>query len=721
MEVIPQILFYIVGTYVTFSDLMHLSLTSKLMNKKTSEARTLLAKREVIRLFSSDLHCFRMIIHSISYELGPQDFSTPTLSDGNNWLEILKEGLQIKQCWPEKLKSKMETISVVLQNPENTLPSFHRNSFSKLETTMQENLFEILNKCHSKMNTFSPFLEFEFGKFNNLESIYVLNTNYYLHNSNAFENTPKISMMAQLHYSLVSLVKYYWKIHRISILGRLGITINKSKDNLNWLNGISGETEKNMVNVNEHHRPTIYRNGSTTISNQSSYSNATKYGEFLYEYSVRWAAFSNSIWKLSSMLSNFEQSFNESYTESWPETSFKFTIFRMMTRIWSEEVLTKEMMGYLKEMFTFWIQEYHKDMIQHIRDKTVLKDNSSMQVVLKKFFQALVDLSINEKTVHYMNCSDVELDKLYKTFETILLQETSSFIKNALEVGYKANNLKLVYSVFENHSTTVKGFLFHRSQRLFDKTRTEVIVKFVRFLICSRLKQFESFDASKIEGKWNPTYENVMNTIFEGKDSVFLKNFNKAAEEKNIDKSQFKKYWMITMGKDWALIKKMYDNTLLSYDKILKAFNDKDAKVKAHKISIGIEQPTTKEEIKLISLMNRANKKYIDKILFEYFGSFNRRDLRSFSTTEQPCCEKDRFDFYEWKSDDKNDYNENENEEDKETQDCSESTNDACTGSDFSRVFKNGQHWLEIRTKSMKKNELIIPLKPSFLARRGSM
>ena len=59
-----------------------------------------------------------------------------------------------------------------------------------------------------------------------------------------------------------------------------------------------------------------------------------------------------------------------------------------------------------------------------------------------------------------------------------------------------------------------------------------------------------SFDQSKIKSKWSPAYESVMNTIFEGKDSVFLKNFNKAVEEKNIDKSQFKKYWMITMGKD---------------------------------------------------------------------------------------------------------------------------------------------------------------------------
>ena len=107
MEAIPQILLYVIGTYVTFRDIMHLSLTSKRMNKKAIEARRLLAKREVMRIFSSDLHEFRVIIHSISYELGPQDLSIPTLSDGYDWLEILREGLEIMQNWPKNLKLQL--------------------------------------------------------------------------------------------------------------------------------------------------------------------------------------------------------------------------------------------------------------------------------------------------------------------------------------------------------------------------------------------------------------------------------------------------------------------------------------------------------------------------------------------------------------------------------------------------------------------------------------
>jgi hypothetical protein len=79
----------------------------------------------------------------------------------------------------------------------------------------------------------------------------------------------------------------------------------------------------------------------------------------------------------------------------------------------------------------------------------------------------------------------------------------------------------------------------------------------------------------------------------------------------------------------------------------------------------------------------------------------------------------DRFDFYEWNTNDKNDINDPEIEEDKETQDCSESTNDAWA--DFSRAFKMNKNWLELRTKSMKKNETIIPFRSSFITRRGSM
>lgn len=59
MHFISQITIYIIGTFLSIKDLTNLALTSKDMLKKTDEARKLLGKREVFRLFSSNLDEFR--------------------------------------------------------------------------------------------------------------------------------------------------------------------------------------------------------------------------------------------------------------------------------------------------------------------------------------------------------------------------------------------------------------------------------------------------------------------------------------------------------------------------------------------------------------------------------------------------------------------------------------------------------------------------------------
>ena len=63
---------------------------------------------------------------------------------------------------------------------------------------------------------------------------------------------------------------------------------------------------------------------------------------------------------------------------------------------------------------------------------------------------------------------------------------------------------------------------------------------------------------------------------------------------------------MIMMGKDWAAIKIMYDRTLLNYDRLLKVLNEKDFKIKANKKKLGIQMPLSKEESRLLSLMNQT-------------------------------------------------------------------------------------------------------------------
>jgi len=107
-----------------------------------------------------------MMIHSVSYEKGDRDYATPTLNDGFNWMDILKEGLMLKCNWPMKLKEQMLSVWNVLQNPEYILPSFHRNSFSKLDTAMQEHLFDLLNNtCNSTTDPTTPEMNLQLNSF----------------------------------------------------------------------------------------------------------------------------------------------------------------------------------------------------------------------------------------------------------------------------------------------------------------------------------------------------------------------------------------------------------------------------------------------------------------------------------------------------------------------------------------------------------------------------
>lgn len=209
MDVIPKIMLYMIGTFLNFKELTRLSLTSKQMHQRTEEPKKLLAKREVMRLFSSDLSNFRMIIHSVSYEMGPVDYSTPTLQDGFNWLSILKEGLALRMKWPKKIGDSLFAISKILKHPENNLPSFHRNSFSNLETSTQENLFEILgSSMNKKLEISSSAIDVGLDCFHRLENIYLLHAYFYKHNSNVIQESPKISDISKFHSCFVSVVSH---------------------------------------------------------------------------------------------------------------------------------------------------------------------------------------------------------------------------------------------------------------------------------------------------------------------------------------------------------------------------------------------------------------------------------------------------------------------------------------------------------------------------------
>lgn len=204
----------------------------------------------------------------------------------------------------------------------------------------------------------------------------------------------------------------------------------------------------------------------------------------------------------------------------------------------------------------------------------------------------------------------------------------------ALEIGYKAKNLKLVQSIFDDYSNTIKSFLPYKSQKTFEKIKSETIIKFIRFILCNRLKSFANFDFKKIETKWSANYEKHLKHVFEGNDSVFTKHFFKVVDEKKFDKLKFQKYWIIMSGNDSNLMKKFYDTTLKNYDRFLKALSAKDTKIRTTKMKMNIELPSSSEDFKMLSLLEKTPKKYVDKLVSEYLGKYESRATRSLSNTD---------------------------------------------------------------------------------------
>ena len=389
--------------------------------------------------------------------------------------------------------------------------------------------------------------------------------------------------------------------------------------------------------------------------------------------------------------------------------------------MWYDVVLSGDMSKDLLHMFMVSIKEYHRDLIQHIRDKTPLCDMIPFETVLKRFVQAIMDLSINEKSVHYLNSTDIEFDPLYNSFEVRLIKECQDFTKSALEVGFKTNNLRIVYKTFNEHSTTIKSILPAKSQKEFEKTKTNIVIKFIRFILSTRMEAFAKFDIKKLESKWTKAHDADMAKHFQGDNSVFLKHFYRVIAEHKMDREKFMKYWFNSLGRDTSLLAKFYDDSLRIYNRMLKAYSARDEKIRTYKHKAGIYLPETGEEMEALSLL-KIEKHVIKLVKTDQFWETkwdiesetkNRFDFskaikdKAFTRSMQQARKGNNFFFSSMCS----------SAADKETQDCSESNIDVCN--EFTQLFKNIPD-VEKR-KSMKKSETLHSFRTSDTSRKASM
>ena len=141
----------------------------------------------------------------------------------------------------------------------------------------------------------------------------------------------------------------------------------------------------------------------------------------LVQYCTHWAAYSAACNHLESDLSVFTSLLNDVYEAKFPTHSNlpRFTIVKFMTILW-RRIVFDHFQEDLMRAAEVAISEANRD--QRSRDK------------IQVFAQALVDLSVDEYTVHMLQHSKVQLDGPYNSLQTLVLSGIKRRIRDISDI-----------------------------------------------------------------------------------------------------------------------------------------------------------------------------------------------------------------------------------------------------------------------------------------------
>ena len=132
-----------------------------------------------------------------------------------------------------------------------------------------------------------------------------------------------------------------------------------------------------------------------------------------------------------------------------------FKIYRMMTTIWYHVVLDKTMISRLQSAFESQLEVLHDAIINSYIEDAPLSQIDDVKLVISKFMTWILDISINENSVHYLIHSSVVLDHPYEIFEDSLLELSCKFIKRLCELVYNKYKVGELLSILGIYSKII--------------------------------------------------------------------------------------------------------------------------------------------------------------------------------------------------------------------------------------------------------------------------
>lgn len=254
--------------------------------------------------------------------------------------------------------------------------------------------------------------------------------------------------------------------------------------------------------------------------------------DLLVEYSARWKTYVCSMLELEKTFATFTSLMNTNYEtifEGYPSFP-KFSIWRMMTRIWIKEVYEKA--GLNHNLHTSFVK-----ILTHLREENIIKaleeanltnnanlpkslyvslqtkdresfsidginscsqsemnhsyfsNNSEAQMdLLAEFLESVMDISLTEVSIHYVNSSELPVNSPYHQLEETFLVQSKHFydgyqplFKDCAE--HFCEFLKLDWDLFS-------GILIQRTQYRFEALHLEQGLQYIKTLISGQLHNF---------------------------------------------------------------------------------------------------------------------------------------------------------------------------------------------------------------------------------------
>jgi len=219
--------------------------------------------------------------------------------------------------------------------------------------------------------------------------------------------------------------------------------------------------------------------------------------------------------------------------------------------------MDNEILGKLEQSLMIQLEWIHENIIKNQIDEGPLGDIEDVKSDIHRFMLAVLDISINENSVHFLIHSNVVLDHPYEIFEDILLEVSWKFIKKVWEQVYNNHKMKDLLGIMNFYSEIMHSFGPIRFQKHFEKKKTILIWKFCRFIVTTRIKTFKKliFNRNREERttflnqlKSNISKNSVKIDQFFEYDSIFVefckKAFNSDSDLSKHEKSeQLMKFW----------------------------------------------------------------------------------------------------------------------------------------------------------------------------------